>query len=523
MKTKHLLKTVLLSAFSFFFLINVSAQFQIKEKSIDNLSSFKSEDKVAINKIISNHSQVYGIPNQIRVGGDYRLKSIGTDKYDGVMQIPKDSFQFYWGDHIMPENHEWEYIKTELVLYDDEMYSIFSNVSMFLVYLEYERYGFVAKDSLMHYRYYDASSSFEEYYFYTFSYDNQGRKDELIVGSTKYIYEYVGGNQVTNLIRQWYDGTSWVNDTKYIYTYINGRLETKIEQYWHTSQSAWKNSWKGNYEYNSQGQLISGITQDWNSSNTSWENDIKYTLGYTNNLYTDLIIEEWDNTNSVWVNSYKYSSTRDASGLVSQGLTENYNVAASTWEPYRKYIYNHDANGNRTEEIIQEFYGGAWQYVQKWTLTYDNNLLVKMFLATFDASANQMENIGGYEYYYNNNDLVKSISLKLYDSGDLDYSSTTHISEARFNYEPNPVSVEEVNVQDLVLYPNPANDHIQLKMEKGLIENIQIIDALGRTVFASQENAQSNYVTIPTSHLANGIYFLRINNQQAAKSFVVQH
>jgi hypothetical protein len=54
--------------------------------------------------------------------------------------------------------------------------------------------------------------------------------------------------------------------------------------------------------------------------------------------------------------------------------------------------------------------------------------------------------------------------------------------------------------------------------------NISLIDATGKEVYHHTAN-QTNHVTIPTSQIANGIYFLKLQagNQKNAYRISVKH
>jgi hypothetical protein len=67
------------------------------------------------------------------------------------------------------------------------------------------------------------------------------------------------------------------------------------------------------------------------------------------------------------------------------------------------------------------------------------------------------------------------------------------------------------NVENLVLSPNPAADHVVVSFSalKATSLDIHITDAVGRVVYsaaATKINQGENNITIPTTNLANGVY-----------------
>ena len=96
----------------------------------------------------------------------------------------------------------------------------------------------------------------------------------------------------------------------------------------------------------------------------------------------------------------------------------------------------------------------------------------------------------------------------------------------------NPNSIEENNISNVNIYPNPASDIANIKFN--LIENannitVEVFDLLGNKV--NHENAVNFNATIgenileaPTANLANGQYFVRIssgNNNIVTQKFTI--
>jgi hypothetical protein len=60
------------------------------------------------------------------------------------------------------------------------------------------------------------------------------------------------------------------------------------------------------------------------------------------------------------------------------------------------------------------------------------------------------------------------------------------------------------------IFPNPANNIIQIKTNMNIETPIQIIDISGKLIY---ENILPNHKTINISNLRNGIYFVKINHK----------
>lgn len=84
------------------------------------------------------------------------------------------------------------------------------------------------------------------------------------------------------------------------------------------------------------------------------------------------------------------------------------------------------------------------------------------------------------------------------------------------------VSISELELSSLVLYPNPSNGVIYIETDNASIEEIIIFDNLGREVDRFLGN-QSNKQDLDISYLNSGIYYLEIlhNDISIKKKFIL--
>jgi hypothetical protein len=69
------------------------------------------------------------------------------------------------------------------------------------------------------------------------------------------------------------------------------------------------------------------------------------------------------------------------------------------------------------------------------------------------------------------------------------------------------------NTSSFQLYPNPANDVVQFKSTE-MVERISIYNALGQLVQENKTNSLEGAISI--EHLAQGSYFVKVNNQNTS-------
>ena len=79
------------------------------------------------------------------------------------------------------------------------------------------------------------------------------------------------------------------------------------------------------------------------------------------------------------------------------------------------------------------------------------------------------------------------------------------------------VGVEEIDfINDLIIYPNPANDIIYIKTtETGLfIKNLEIVDVIGKSVYQSVLNNSNDLIRISVTDFQPGFYFIKLHTNK---------
>jgi hypothetical protein len=130
--------------------------------------------------------------------------------------------------------------------------------------------------------------------------------------------------------------------------------------------------------------------------------------------------------------------------------------------------------------------------------------------------------VGSYGDGGTTNDLVTASSgastpqtTFYYDYTDQTWYYTTSNVMVRMNFDPSIASIEETQGLSVSVYPNPANDLINIKstLSEG---NITIFDMTGKLLINQQFSGAMN--SINTSELKNGIYNLTISNGEKTSS-----
>lgn len=79
------------------------------------------------------------------------------------------------------------------------------------------------------------------------------------------------------------------------------------------------------------------------------------------------------------------------------------------------------------------------------------------------------------------------------------------------------LSIKQISSEGFYLYPNPANDYININNDSNSLERYTIINNLGQIVL-QQNNINTNKISIPISNLTKGIYIITVENIKGSKS-----
>jgi hypothetical protein len=82
---------------------------------------------------------------------------------------------------------------------------------------------------------------------------------------------------------------------------------------------------------------------------------------------------------------------------------------------------------------------------------------------------------------------------------------------------------EDVSAEELRVFPNPANKQIQVSWTGRLsLTAVQLYNGLGQKIVAERTTIGANELTIDTSELSAGVYWIRFGEGLITKRFVVQ-
>ena len=77
------------------------------------------------------------------------------------------------------------------------------------------------------------------------------------------------------------------------------------------------------------------------------------------------------------------------------------------------------------------------------------------------------------------------------------------------------LNISENQSNNVIIYPNPANDIVSIKLQTQVMEHLKISDVKGSIIYT--ETLQSNQKQLNTSSFAKGMYFITITTKLGAK------
>ncbi len=330
---------------------------------------------------------------------------------------------------------------------------------------------------------------------YSFRYDtttSQWTKSSLTT------YTYDNNNNLTEELSQVWDNltSSWVNSWKEVHTYTNG-LETQIERLqWNTSTSQWSPSTKTTKAYDNNNNLVEEIKYTADASGNYVPMEKQVWQYDNNNLKIAEARYQWSTAQNMWFNQdstiHIYVNSMPARDTVFKGDT-------TAWVYDRLNIYTIDSNNQLTGMLQKKWTAGQWIDNIKYTITYENYDINQVVypegnLEGINAPVSQLS-----IYLWMSTSWQEIMSQTYY------YSSYT---EWRLS------NIQDVIVNKIKIYPNPAVDYITVDLQGTY--HLSIYDLGGKLVL--QRMADSSRIHI--SNLKPGIYILKIKQNGTTKSSI---
>ncbi|MEL6986893.1 MAG: T9SS type A sorting domain-containing protein, partial [Bacteroidota bacterium] len=121
-------------------------------------------------------------------------------------------------------------------------------------------------------------------------------------------------------------------------------------------------------------------------------------------------------------------------------------------------------------------------------------------------------------------EIIEGVDIVVKEKTDIDFNFDFVSDSTLWEYKTSVSTIEEIpGIQNINLFPNPANDYITLafELEEKQNLNIRIFNSLGQMVYQGNEIDYSYggfNEQISVNQLSNGLYFLELSNEKGEKN-----
>ncbi|MCX6197971.1 MAG: T9SS type A sorting domain-containing protein [Bacteroidetes bacterium] len=281
--------------------------------------------------------------------------------------------------------------------------------------------------------------------------------------------KYVSGN---------YRGSS-----KLLYFYNGTNLTEYITQQWKTHLSAFRNTSRNVYNYNTINKTDTFFAQTWDTVSTIWRpsNFTKYFYNIdstTSNATTYKYFTHLGGYRVYSKSDYAYSG-----GLLNLTMSYNWDTLTTTWIKTSRKTYTYNGLSQKTADLSE-----AWDNINStWKNSYKDEY-------TYNGSSNEWA----------------SYVLMYWQSGDW----SVGFKSDYFYGCATPSTVDEISEAEkyVNVYPNPAQGNFTIEISSAALNRYNMIDLAGRKLQSGNIEIGNNQVSV--NELPKGIYLIQLQGSQ---------
>ncbi|MFI5406814.1 MAG: T9SS type A sorting domain-containing protein [Nitrososphaerales archaeon] len=369
------------------------------------------------------------------------------------------------------------------------------------------------------------------------------------INDSLYEHSYNGNNLIDTIIaHKWRNGSVWGNDGRWRYFYnSNNKLIQRFSEEWFTTY--WREYYRNDYSYSGPNQNLTQIS-NYSPSNNNWaltsytiyswnpSNCLLSTTSYTlSTIFAWYYYAYWryeyyyDSSNvlivktgfssyhgSPWANEIKDLYYYDQNGNKNENIRQEWNSTNSIWVNDYRYLYEYDSNNNLISTIYQDWQLDSLDWMNVWrenyTYTPQNNIAT-MFRENWTLETGWNNYVLRTYFYDSNYNWVEKITF-LWDE-----------SHWKNYYRHLATWIEPVSVWDTPNYlndyylsnnyPNPFNPStkIKIKIPASDFVTLKVYDILGNeiAVLVNEEKPAGEYeIEFSENELPSGIYFYTLTS-----------
>ena len=348
-------------------------------------------------------------------------------------------------------------------------------------------------------------------------------KSIIVYSYAKLLFQYSSKNLMTEQLYLFYNGSAWENTFKSNYFYDNqDNLLLAVDLVWITNE--WDSTYRTEYFYES-GNLSRLKMQTY--SDSDWINKLHTIFSYTPSGDVEQTLDQvW--SGSSWDDLFLTTRYYSGPGKLDSIL---FQIPAGTgWQNDKKTMFYYAANGIDVDSLIAKIWSnGSWVNLVRRNITNDENHN-QVIMVDQDWANNDWINAARLRYDYNSEHYVKSIFGEVWFNNNWVSSDVDMViqnpdgfiigflgANEVHGYYSSIVGVSEEDRQDPVSvrllqnYPNPFNPVTTIKYSVPKDGNVKltVYNALGQELaeLVNKEIKAGNYeVEFNAKDLASGVY-----------------
>ena len=184
-----------------------------------------------------------------------------------------------------------------------------------------------------------------------------------------------------------------------------GRVISSITYEWSYELQQWKGDSKEEYHYNASGLLSEMVAYWQDEASPQWLPGEKEEYTYENQKLIMVVYNSWDANNNQWLFNKKYETQYDANGNPVLDVEFYYNHETSQWEPHTKTEMDYNADNLVAEKRAYHYRveTAEWMIEDKLTYTYSNGDLIVKTGHVYFYDINEWRFSSERRYAYNGN------------------------------------------------------------------------------------------------------------------------
>ncbi len=362
---------------------------------------------------------------------------------------------------------------------------------------------------------------------------NSGNWDQIKYKDT-YVYDK-NNNEIEWVYSVWdQDKRVWSNQRKVETQYNKAGLQSENIVYLKGTTKLWNSFYKESFEYDEEGTLVKLNFYVWSYESNTWQDAEK--TGYSYNADGNILKDStyyFKTSSKEWVLDYKRDYTYLRDSLLHHIYTSVFDPQTASWEETEDEWYLYDNIVWRLWTITRFKWNkeaGKWERREIGAVHRDSNEWVngntwvswiftetdttiqakkEMYAHDFSVDAGQLSlpyMIGVYDASFFHHKVVSKQLLQL-DSVGGDYSQYRNV-KYYYSKPKGPSYLTDNVTNNLILYPNPAREHIYIRYPfndgAGVIN---IYNVSGQKVLSTRFFSNKS---ISVDGLAPGVYFYNI-------------